>query len=99
MEKVGFSRGIEPQVPFYQAAHRPGELDFGGEHSISLVPPCLRPRLTPKQFEKVFVVNLPERPDKLDAMRLTTYLTGFDFDVIDGVKGADLSPKALPGVG
>lgn len=60
---------------------------------------CLQPLLTSKQFEKVFVLNLPERPDKLDAMRLTAALTGFEFDVIDGIKGEMLSPKALPGVG
>lgn len=32
-------------------------------------------------------------------MRVTAALTGFDFDVIEGVKGEVLSSKALPGVG
>lgn len=55
-------------------------------------------RLPRNQFEKVFVVSLPERSDKQDAMRLTASLTGFDFETIDGVKGVSLPQKALPGV-
>lgn len=31
-------------------------------------------------------------------MRLTASLTGFDFEILDGIKGASLPPKALPGV-
>lgn len=56
-------------------------------------------RLPCNQFEKVFVVSLPERSDKQDAIRLTASLTGFDFEILDGIKGASLPPKALPGVG
>lgn len=55
-------------------------------------------RLPCNQFEKVFVVSLPERSDKQDAMRLTASLTGFDFEILDGIKGVSLPPKALPGV-
>lgn len=43
-------------------------------------------------------MSLPERSDKQDAMRLTASLTGFDFEIIDGIKGVSLPPKALPGV-
>ncbi len=43
-------------------------------------------------------MSLPERSDKLDAMRVTASLTGFDFEVLEGIKGDTLSPKALPGV-
>ncbi|KAL8772992.1 MAG: hypothetical protein Q9209_002012 [Squamulea sp. 1 TL-2023] len=48
-------------------------------------------------FEKVFVINLPKRTDKLDAIRLSASVTGFNFDVIDGQNGTEMSPKALPG--
>ncbi|KAL9059396.1 MAG: hypothetical protein Q9206_001525 [Seirophora lacunosa] len=48
-------------------------------------------------FEKVYVINLPKRTDKLDAIRLSASVTGFNFDVIEGQNGADMSPKAVPG--
>ncbi|KAL9017791.1 MAG: hypothetical protein Q9185_004880 [Variospora sp. 1 TL-2023] len=48
-------------------------------------------------FEKVYVINLPKRTDKLDAIRLSASVTGFNFDVIQAQNGADMSPKALPG--
>ena len=41
---------------------------------------------------------MPDRTDKLDAMRLAASLTDFDFDVIEGISGADVPAKALPGV-
>ncbi len=50
------------------------------------------------QFENVYVLNVPGRTDKLDAMRLTASLTGFHFDIIEGVSGADVPKKALSGV-
>lgn len=50
------------------------------------------------QFEKVYVINLPNRTDKLDAIRLSASVTGFNFEVIKAVNGKDMSPKALPGV-
>lgn len=49
------------------------------------------------QFEKVYVINLPKRTDKLDAIRLSASVTGFNFEVIKAVNGKDMSPKALPG--
>ncbi|KAL8683122.1 MAG: hypothetical protein Q9186_000936 [Xanthomendoza sp. 1 TL-2023] len=48
-------------------------------------------------FEKVYVINLPKRTDKLDAIRLSASVTGFNFDVIAGQNGSDMSPKAMPG--
>jgi hypothetical protein len=41
---------------------------------------------------------MPRRTDKIDAMRLSASLTGFQFDIIEGVSGADNPTKALPGV-
>lgn len=43
------------------------------------------------------MLNVPSRTDKLDAMRLTASLTDFDFDVIKGVVGKEVSAKALSG--
>lgn len=48
------------------------------------------------KFEKVFVINLPERTDKLDNLAVASSLTGFQFDIIEGVKGAEVQDKALP---
>ena len=47
-------------------------------------------------FEKVYVVNLPERSDKRDAMSLAAALTNITVDYIDGVKGDTIPDKALP---
>jgi hypothetical protein len=47
-------------------------------------------------FEKVFAVGLPERSDKRDALVLTSSLTGFEIEWIDGVRGEDVVDKALP---
>jgi GR25 family glycosyltransferase involved in LPS biosynthesis len=44
----------------------------------------------------VFVINLKDRHDKLDAVQLAASLTGIHVDVIEGVRGADISNKALP---
>ncbi|KIW14990.1 hypothetical protein PV08_07777 [Exophiala spinifera] len=47
-------------------------------------------------FQKVFVMNLPERSDKADTMLLQAELTNFTLEFVDGVLGATVSPKALP---
>lgn len=47
-------------------------------------------------FGKVFVVGLPERTDKRDAMALTSSLTGFDVEWVDGWHGQDIPDKAVP---
>lgn len=47
-------------------------------------------------FGKVFVVGMPERTDKRDAMALASSLTGFDVEWVDGVRGEDVSNKAVP---
>ena len=50
----------------------------------------------PLQFQKVFVLNLPERPDKLDAFALASTLSGFTSEIIPGVRGEEVVDKALP---
>ncbi|KAL8998075.1 MAG: hypothetical protein Q9188_006172 [Gyalolechia gomerana] len=47
-------------------------------------------------FESVFVLNLPERHDKLDAFSVAASLTGFTHHVIQGIKGQDVVNKSLP---
>ncbi|KAH8753601.1 glycosyltransferase family 25 protein [Diaporthe sp. PMI_573] len=47
-------------------------------------------------FGKVFVVGLPERTDKRDALSLSAALTGFDFEWVDGVRGETIPDKAVP---
>lgn len=47
-------------------------------------------------FGKVFVVGLPERTDKRDALALTSALTGFNVEWVDGVRGESIADKAVP---
>jgi hypothetical protein len=47
-------------------------------------------------FSKIFVVGLPERSDKRDAIALTSSLTGFHVEWIDGVRGESIPDKAIP---
>ncbi|KAL9601251.1 MAG: hypothetical protein Q9219_002656 [cf. Caloplaca sp. 3 TL-2023] len=47
-------------------------------------------------FERIFVINLPERYDKLDAFSLAASVTGFTHDVIEGIKGQTVVNKTLP---
>lgn len=41
---------------------------------------------------------MPARTDKLDAMILAASVSGFDFDVLEGVAGESVAKKALSGV-
>jgi hypothetical protein len=47
-------------------------------------------------FQKIFVVSLPERSDKRDALTLASTLTGFNLDWIPGVRGDTIPDKAVP---
>jgi len=49
-----------------------------------------------KQFQKIFVVNLPERTDRHDAMSLMVALTGLKVTFMDGVHGDKVLEKVLP---
>ena len=46
-------------------------------------------------FGNVYVVNMQKRMDKLDAMKLTASLTGFNFEIIPAVDGSKVSAKVL----
>lgn len=47
-------------------------------------------------FSKILVIGLPERTDKRDALALTSALTGFHVEFVDGVKGESIPDKAVP---
>ncbi|KAK8064441.1 glycosyltransferase family 25 protein, partial [Apiospora phragmitis] len=47
-------------------------------------------------FEKVFVINLPDRTDKRDALSLVSTLTGIKLDWVRAIRGVDVPDKALP---
>ncbi|RYP03756.1 hypothetical protein DL764_004931 [Monosporascus ibericus] len=47
-------------------------------------------------FEKVFIIGLPERSDKRDALSLMASMTGLRLTWIDGVRGSSIPDKALP---
>lgn len=48
------------------------------------------------QFEKVFVINLPERTDRRDVMTLATALSDIGVTWINGIMGSTVSTKVLP---
>ena len=47
-------------------------------------------------FQEIKVISLPARTDKHDAWALTASLTGFDYQLVDGVDSTKISDKALP---
>jgi hypothetical protein len=51
------------------------------------------------QFEKIFVVGLPERTDRRDGFVLSAALSNMDIELVDGVHGEAVPNKAIPAVG
>lgn len=47
-------------------------------------------------FERILVINLPTRTDKIDALRLSASLTGINFTLVPGVLDEDVAVAALP---
>ncbi|RDW76142.1 hypothetical protein BP5796_06963 [Coleophoma crateriformis] len=47
-------------------------------------------------FQKIYVLSMPSRTDKRDALILSAHLTGIDLEFIDGVKPEEVSEKAVP---
>ena len=47
-------------------------------------------------FERVMLINMPSRTDKLDAVSLGASLTGFNFTVVEGVRNEDVAAVSLP---
>lgn len=53
-------------------------------------------RLTIAQFEKIFVINLPSRTDRRDAIVLSAALSDIELEVVNGVYGDTVKDKAIP---
>ncbi|KAF7542114.1 hypothetical protein G7054_g33 [Neopestalotiopsis clavispora] len=47
-------------------------------------------------FEKVFVLGLPARTDRRDAIVLSSVLSDFEIEFIDGIRGGMVPDKVLP---
>ena len=54
--------------------------------------------LTMCQFERVFVLNLPQRGDRLDGFTLAASMTGFSAEVMPGINGSLVPDNSLPSV-
>lgn len=52
--------------------------------------------LTGQQFEKIFVINIPARHDKRDALSLAASTSNFRFEWLDGVDGSTMTTKSKP---
>jgi hypothetical protein len=59
---------------------------------------CSDVAIVPLQFENVYAIGLKERTDRRDFLNLAASLVGFRVEWIDGVRGEDIIPKALPEV-
>ena len=57
------------------------------------------PVAEPWQFQQIFVVNLPERTDRRDAMVLMGAASGVRLTFADGVRGEEVLAKTIPGGG
>jgi hypothetical protein len=55
----------------------------------------LRSTLT-KQFQEIQLISMPQRTDKQDSFAVTSSVSGFDFNITDGVDGTQIPSKALP---
>ena len=47
-------------------------------------------------LKKIFALNLKERGDKLEAITLAASLTGITLDILNAVRGEQVSNKLLP---
>lgn len=74
----------------------PAKKLYGKEYTGSSTPDINRVTNDTLGFSKIFVVGLPERTDKRDALALTASLTGFHVDFVDGVRGESIPEKAVP---
>ncbi|KAB5526260.1 glycosyltransferase family 25 protein [Coniochaeta sp. 2T2.1] len=69
---------------------------YGPDYHGSSTPSTNRVTNSTLGFSKIFVVGLPERSDKRDALTLASSLTGFKLDWIPGVRGESIPDKAVP---
>jgi hypothetical protein len=52
--------------------------------------------LSQQQFGAIYVINLPVRTDRRDALALMSTLNGLELEYIDGKTGNEVADKALP---
>jgi len=78
--------GDVPQARPYENDYKGGSAAAGDNRAAN----------TSLGFSKIFVVSLPERTDKRDALALTAALTGFEVEWVDGVRGETIPDRALP---
>lgn len=48
------------------------------------------------QVQRIFAINLPNRPDKRDSITLGSSAVGFEVEFVDGVTPDDIDLKSLP---
>jgi Glycosyltransferase family 25 (LPS biosynthesis protein) len=48
------------------------------------------------QFEKIFVISLPERSDRRDSIILSARLMNIEIEIIDAVRGENVLDKVIP---
>ncbi|KAI4594638.1 hypothetical protein KJ359_007728 [Pestalotiopsis sp. 9143b] len=92
--KLGFS-DTEPPPPVVKTTQNSERL-YGEDYHGRSTPDINRVTNATLGFSKVFVVGLPDRSDKRDAMVLTSAATGFHVEFVDGVKGETIPDKAVP---
>lgn len=87
------SPAADPSSPKSNGAEKPYGRDYHGHSTPDDINRVTNATLG---FGKVFVVGLPERSDKRDAISLSSALTGFDIEWVDGVRGEAIPDKAVP---
>lgn len=81
--------------------------ELSSDHSQESTPPASEPDTSDEVFtnmiyndtlgfDKIFVINLPERTDKRDAMSLTAALTDMKLTWTSALRGTSVPDKALP---
>jgi hypothetical protein len=48
------------------------------------------------QFQKLFVINMPERTDRRDAVSLAAAVSNMNVEFVMGVRGESIPEEALP---
>lgn len=69
------------------------ELDSWGAY---LVATARRPQSNHHQFEKIYVINLPERSDRRDSLSIAAASAGIDIEWVAGVDGSLVDDRVLP---
>ncbi|KAI1090599.1 glycosyltransferase family 25 protein [Rostrohypoxylon terebratum] len=93
LHSLGDSASHSPPAPSLKKTARYYDKNYKGNSFPTVINQVTNGTLG---FENIFVVGLPERTDKRDAIALATSLTGFRVEWIDGVRGETIPDKAVP---